>query len=74
MMNQQQNGGLFGINIHRAIKWGIVNYVNRFSAGCQVFRDPGDFGELIELCEKSLKYFPNSFSYTLIEEKDLNQI
>ena len=51
--------GLFGISIQRASKWGIVNYIDRFSAGCQVFRDPGEFDELILLCEKSLEYFGN---------------
>ena len=64
--------GLFGINIHRASKWGIVNYINRFSAGCQVFRNSRDFDELILLCEKSLEYFGNRFSYVLIEENDFN--
>jgi hypothetical protein len=66
--------GLFGINIHRASKWGVVNYINKFSAGCQVIKDPEDFGELVEVCEKSLKYFDNKFSYTLIEEKDFYSI
>ncbi|MFZ0454255.1 MAG: hypothetical protein WAM24_10915, partial [Ignavibacteriaceae bacterium] len=62
--------GMFGINIHRASKWGIVDYVNKFSAGCQVFKDPEDFWELVGLCENALKYFGNRFSYCLIEEKD----
>jgi hypothetical protein len=44
--------GLFGMNIHRASKWGIVNYINRFSAGCQVFRDPERYNDFINLCEK----------------------
>ena len=47
-----------------------MNYVNRFSAGCQVFKESGDFDELICLCKMSLKYFGNGFSHTLIEEKD----
>ncbi len=55
--------GLFAINIHRASKWGIVNYVNRFSAGCQVFKEPEDFIQFIGICEKSLKYFSNKFTY-----------
>ena len=59
---------MFGINIHRASKWGIVNYINKFSAGCQVFKDPEDFEELIGMCEKALKSFHNNFSYTLLEE------
>ena len=51
-------------------KWGIVNYVNKFSAGCQVVKEPGDFREFILLCEKSLEFFGDGFSYTLLEEKD----
>ncbi|MGB8319364.1 MAG: hypothetical protein WCE54_14620, partial [Ignavibacteriaceae bacterium] len=62
--------GIFGINIHRASKWGIVIYVNRFSAGCQVVRNPSEFNEMIWLCEECMKYFGNGFSYSLIEEKD----
>ena len=62
--------GYFGIDNHRASKYPIVNYVNKFSAGCQVFKDPKDFDELMALCSYSVKYFPNRFSYTLIEEKD----
>jgi hypothetical protein len=64
--------GLFGINIHRASKWGIVNYINKFSAGCQVFENTGHFNQFIKICEKSLNYFSDRFSYTLIEEKDYN--
>ena len=30
--------GMFVINIHRTSKWGIVNYVNRFSAGCRCLK------------------------------------
>ena len=64
--------GLFGINIHRASKWGIVNYVNKFSAGCQVVKNHRNFDIIMLLCEKSLKYFGNGFSYALIEGKDSN--
>ncbi|MFZ0456557.1 MAG: hypothetical protein WCE54_21670 [Ignavibacteriaceae bacterium] len=62
--------GYFGIDNHRASKYRIVIYVNKFSAGCQVFKDPKDFDELMALCRYSIKYFPNRFSYTLMEEKD----
>ncbi len=36
--------GYFGINNHRGGKYKIMNYINKFSAGCQVFKDPKDFG------------------------------
>lgn len=62
--------GYFGINDHRASKYGIVNYVNRFSAGCQVIRDPNNFDELMTITSKSLNYFSNSFSYTLTIQDD----
>ena len=52
-----------------------MNYINKFSAGCQVFKDPKDFDELMKLCEVSLKYFPKGkFSYALIEGNDLGEI
>ena len=63
--------GYFGINNHRGGKYKIMNYINKFSAECQVFKDPKDFGELMKLCEDSLRYFPKGkFSYALIEEKE----
>jgi hypothetical protein len=42
----------------RASKRVIVYYINKFSA-CQVFKDPGDFEELIGVGRKGLKYFGN---------------
>jgi hypothetical protein len=30
------NTGLFGINIHRASKWGVSQLIDKWSAGCQV--------------------------------------
>jgi hypothetical protein len=64
--------GMFGINIHRVSMRGIVNYINRFSAGCRAVKDPSDFDEMILLCEKSLKYSGNGFrSITRIHFKPL---
>lgn len=57
--------GLFGIHIHRA---GIFSkLVGTWSAGCQVFEKEADFEDFIEICRTSLKYWGNSFTYTLVE-------
>lgn len=58
-------------NIHRASKWSAIRLIERYSAGCQVFKSPNDFEEFIDLCDKSRLLYGNSFTYTLIEERDL---
>lgn len=58
-------------NLHRASKWSIVRLVEKYSAGCQVIQDPKDFDELISLCRKSSNIYSNSFTYTLVLQKDL---
>jgi hypothetical protein len=63
--------GFHGINIHRASSKHQSKQVDRWSAGCQVFADPFDFGSFIKLCEKSASLYGSRFTYTLIEEKDL---
>jgi len=60
--------GWFGINIHRSSAYKPTNYVNKYSAGCQVFQDPDDFDEFMDIVTKS-KY--TTFTYTLIEAKDI---
>lgn len=63
--------GLFGINIHRANANWVRNTVDQYSAGCQVFSDPKEFASFIRLCEKQKELYGNSFTYTLLDEKDL---
>ena len=59
-------------NLHRASKWQILDLIGKYSAGCQVIQDPKDFDFLIGVCEESIKRgFPNSFTYTLLNESDL---
>ena len=65
------NEGLFGINIHRSNEGYTRQTVDMYSAGCQVFNDPRDFESFIRLCEEQAKIYGNSFTYTLIDEKDL---
>lgn len=59
--------GNFGINIHRAFYQGTTPFVDKHSAGCQVFQNASDFNEFMNLCEVQSEMFSNSFTYTLIE-------
>jgi hypothetical protein len=61
--------GIFGINIHKA---GVDStYVENWSEGCQVFKRAADFEEFMTICRKSAKIHGASFTYTLIESKDI---
>jgi hypothetical protein len=61
--------GVFGINIHKA---GVDStYVENWSEGCQVFKRSADFDEFMKICKASSKIHGNSFTYTLIESKDI---
>jgi len=62
--------GLIGLNLHRSsTREGGSNYVDKWSAGCQVFQNNADFQRFLELCDLQvsvLKY--HTFTYTLIAE------
>jgi hypothetical protein len=61
--------GVFGINIHKA---GVDSIeVSNWSEGCQVFKKSADFESFMEICRKAAKIHGNSFTYTLIESKDI---
>ena len=61
--------GVYGINIHKA---GLDStWVERWSEGCQVFKRVKDFDEFMRICKKASKVHGNSFTYTLIESKDI---
>ena len=70
--NVTSERGMFGINIHR--HWGPdeKEYTGSVSAGCQVFQSSADFYEFMDTCNRAADKFDNSFTYTLIEEKDLS--
>lgn len=59
--------GMLGINIHRASKTGTTVTVDKYSAGCQVFADAGDFDDFMDLCERHRQLYGNKFTYTLID-------
>jgi hypothetical protein len=61
--------GIYGINIHKAGQ--DSTWVENWSAGCQVFKRVKDFDEFMKICKKAVKIHGNSFSYTLIESKDI---
>jgi len=65
--------GYFGINIHRSNPYTESYVVNKWSAGCQVFKKIDDYKKFMELCRDSAKIYGNSFTYTLIDEKDLRK-
>ena len=65
--------GMFGINIHRATSnpHGESTQVDKWSDGCQVVASYDDFQKLMELVNLSKDIYGNSFTYTLIESKDI---
>tara|TARA_Y100000593_G_C4310100_1_gene337940 strand:+ start:365 stop:991 length:627 start_codon:yes stop_codon:yes gene_type:complete len=63
--------GMFGINIHRHAREDEKEYVLGSSAGCQVFKSSRQFAQFMELCNQAADIYGNSFTYTLLEEKEL---
>ena len=64
---------LIGINIHRATSrsGGKSTRVDKWSAGCQVIADNDDWHEFLDICQAAREIHGNSFSYTLLESKDI---
>lgn len=63
--------GIFGINIHRSNPTTESEYVENWSEGCQVFKAAKSFNEFMSICKKAKDIHGNSFTYTLIESKDI---
>lgn len=70
---REETGSNFGINIHRAAAKGETEDVGQYSAGCQVFANADDQAAFMKLAEKHAKLYGNSFTYTLIDERELAQ-
>jgi|GEM_PF-656009 len=68
-MTGSTDTGFFGINIHKA--GANSTNVNKWSAGCQVFKREVDFNEFINLCKKSESTLGagTKFTYTLLEKR-----
>ena len=62
--------GVYGINIHRSNPYDESTYVNKWSAGCQVFKKVDDFHAFMEICRTAKNIWGNTFTYTLIESND----
>ena len=60
--------GLFGINMHHAYDSELIN---KYSAGCQVHKHDEQLEFILSICKLSAIYYGNTFTYTLIEERDL---
>jgi hypothetical protein len=68
----REETGMFGINIHRASGYHESIQVDKWSAGCQVFCDPNQFEFFMNLCKQGRDAFGNSFTYTLLHERDFS--
>lgn len=63
-----------GINIHHASSKGKTLYVDKYSAGCQVFQSAEDFQLFMLLCENHRELYGNVFTYTLIDFRAVRRI
>lgn len=66
--------GMFGINIHRSNEFWTRATIDQYSAGCQVFNDPKEFNSFMSIVKKAAAIWGNSFTYTLINEEDIDEI
>lgn len=71
MLEENIKEGIYGINIHRASATGTSTQIDKWSAGCQVIANNNNFDRLMELANKAKDKWGNSFTYTLIESKDI---
>ena len=73
LLEENVDEGIFGINIHRATgrKGGKSIRVDKWSAGCQVIADNDDWHQFLDICQTAREIWGNSFTYTLLESKDI---
>jgi len=71
MIDESKITGWFGINIHKAGK--ESTRVDKWSAGCQVFKNDSDFKQFMSVMHEAAKRLGNGFTYTLIESDDLEE-
>lgn len=72
MLEENIKEGIFGINIHKAgSRAEGSTQIDKWSAGCQVLSKESDFNKLMELAHKAAAIHGKSFTYTLIESKDI---
>ena len=73
LLEESVKEGIYGINIHRATSrsGGKSTRIDKWSAGCQVIADNDDWHEFLDICQAAREIHGNSFSYTLLESKDV---
>jgi len=73
LLEENIDEGIFGINIHRATgrAGGKSIRVDKWSAGCQVIAANDDWHEFLDICQAAREIWGNSFTYTLLESKDI---
>jgi len=73
LLEENVQEGIFGINIHRATKYAgkKSTQIDKWSAGCQVIASNDDYQKFMKMCRKARDIWGNSFTYTLIESKDI---
>ena len=73
LFEERVEEGIFGINIHRATSrsGGTSTQIDKWSAGCQVIADNDDWHEFLDICQTAREIWGNSFTYTLLESKDI---
>ena len=69
-----EDEGYFGINIHRSNPYTESSQVDKWSAGCQVFKKAANFKEFMDHCNKSASMYGDGFTYTLLEELDFRAL
>lgn len=76
LIEEKVDEGLFGINIHRATgrSGGKSIRVDKWSAGCQVIASNDDWHQFLDICQTAREIWGNSFTYTLLESKDVEAI
>lgn len=62
--------GLFGINIHASQFEAESQTVDKWSAGCQVFKNWADFQVFMALAKQSARLYGNGFTYTLFNSQE----
>ena len=73
LLEENVQEGIFGINIHRATSrsGGTSTRIDKWSAGCQVIANNDDWHEFLDICQTAREIWGNSFTYTLLESKDI---
>ena len=62
--------GMWALALHKSNPILASTLNDKWSAGCQVFAVASDFNEFVSLFEKSAEIYGDTFTYTLLEEKD----